>query len=155
MKVVLAAQDWSDIMKPRFEPYDAIEVNGLLKQAQRIEERLEKAQPGYRDAEGSTIGPSHFVTETGGNAPVRTAHYYTNGSTMQTEDVENKGATMEYANVMDGFKDTYPTNESTLASHVNGSDEQSPALAKQVKVTGETNSLDNITESINRLSHRL
>ena len=59
---------------------------------------MEKSEPEYSgQKEGSTVGPSHFVTETGGQ--VRTAPYWTNGNTVEVEDVANKGANKEEVNL--------------------------------------------------------
>ena len=59
---------------------------------------MEKSQPDYTGhKEGSTVGPSHFMTETGGQ--VKTALYSTNQSTIDFDTVANKGATKEEINV--------------------------------------------------------
>jgi len=59
---------------------------------------MEKSVPDYSgQKEGSTVGPSHFVTETGGQT--RTAQYWTNGSTIEVEDMSNKGASQESVNL--------------------------------------------------------
>tara|TARA_A100001391_G_C5028256_1_gene267652 strand:+ start:535 stop:960 length:426 start_codon:yes stop_codon:yes gene_type:complete len=59
---------------------------------------MEKSEPEYSgQKEGSTVGPSHFVTETGGQ--VRTAPYWTNGNTVEVEDITNKGANKEEVNL--------------------------------------------------------
>ena len=59
---------------------------------------MEKSEPEYSSQkEGSTVGPSHFVTETGGQ--VRTAPYWTNGNTVEVEDITNKGANKEEVNL--------------------------------------------------------
>ena len=138
-------------MKPRFEPRSA-QFDELMKKAKKTATRLEKTEP----TEGATIGPSHFVTETGGNTPIRTAHYSTNQSLIKVEDVANKGATMEQSNILEaGFKETYPTNESTLGAHAMGSDENPTGLAKQLGATGEQLRLSNIAKSVDRLSRRI
>lgn len=138
-------------MKPRFEPRSA-QFDELMKKAKKTAARLEKNEP----TEGSTIGPSHFVTETGGNTPIKTAHYSTNQSLIKVEDVANKGATMEQSNILEtGFKETYPTNESTLGAHESGSDESPASLTKTLGATGEQLRLSNIAKSVDRLSRRI
>ena len=138
-------------MKPRFEPRSA-QFDELMKKAKKTAVRLEKNEP----TEGSTIGPSHFVTETGGNTPIRTAHYSTNQSLIEVEDIANKGAIMEHSNMLnDGFKETYPTNESTLGAHEMGSDENPTGLAKHLGTTGEQLRLSNIAKSLDLLSRRI
>jgi len=107
-------------MRPRYSEISP-EVEDLMLKALRLNERIEKAkdkkcskcdkecncdkegymeksQPEYTGhKEGSTVGPSHFVTETGGQ--VHTAPYWTNGNTIESEDVTNKGAKKEAVNL--------------------------------------------------------
>ncbi len=108
-------------MRPRYSEISP-EVEELMLKALRLNERIEKAKDkkdekkdekkegygkmGYMEKsepeysgqkEGSTVGPSHFVTETGGQ--VRTAPYWTNGNTVEVEDITNKGANKEEVNL--------------------------------------------------------
>ena len=110
-------------MRPRYSEISP-EVEELMLKALRLNERIEKAKKcpecgmakmackmgcgkmGYMEKsvpdysgqkEGSTVGPSQFVTETGGQT--RTAQYWTNGSTIEVEDMSNKGASQESVNL--------------------------------------------------------
>ena len=143
-------------MKPRFEPRDE-EFDTMLSKAKEVEDRIAKrsSQPEYKTTEGSKVGPSMFVSETGGNTPIRSAHYTTNNSLIESEDVANKGATSENVDVFGAYNTHYPTNESTLGSHEIGSDEQPPALTKTLGTDGRQNQLDIITKSIDRLSRHV
>jgi len=140
-------------MKPRFEPRDE-RFEALLKGAQELEERMQKAVPMYSQKEGSEIGPSHFVTETGGQT--RTAHYWTNGIVPESTDIANKGATVESSNILDTPGAHYPTSESTLGSHQIGGDERPPALNKNLGVVNDEQwRLGIIAKSIESLSRRV
>lgn len=139
-------------MRPRFEPRDN-KFFDILEKTHKLEQRIEKASPNYTQKEGSTQGPSHFVTETGGQ--VQTAHYNTNHVVPEWEDIKNKGATSEKSNVLDSPSGHYPTSESTLASHEGGSDERAPALTKKLGTDGEQLAMDTIAKSIDNLSRRL
>lgn len=73
-------------MKPRPDPAP------LLAKAIELNERLsalEKAEPGFKP-EKVKDAEEHFVTETGGQT--RTAHFSTNGATIETEDAKPKRA---------------------------------------------------------------
>lgn len=140
-------------MKPRFEPRND-KFFDILEKTQELEQRVEKAQPGFdSQKEGSKQGPSHFVTETGGQ--VKTAHYNTNGTTIESEDVKNEGAKSEKSNVLDSPSGHYPTSESTLSSHEGGDDKRPPALTKKLGTDGEQLAMDTIAKSIDTLSRRL
>lgn len=142
-------------MKPRWEPRDP-QIDVLLKEAKELEARLAKASPDYSDKEGFKQGPSHFETQVGGGDSVRTAHYHTNGRTIEAEDVKNKGATVESSKVLDSATGHYPTSESTLDSHSGGSDGRSEsAFAKTLGTTGDQYRLDLIRKSIADLSRRI
>ena len=69
-------------MKPR---YDAIsyEAAKLLEKAQELEQRIEKAQPGFKSEPMKESVP-HFVSETGGQT--QNQHFTTNQRTLETED---------------------------------------------------------------------
>ena len=141
-------------MKPRYVPRDE-DFDNLIKEAKQLAEKLEKAQPEYTQKEGSEIGPSHFVTETGGNTPIQSAHYWTNNIVPESTDVANKGAISENVNILDGPGAHYPTSESPLGSHQIGGDEQPQSLTKQLGADGEQLRLDDIAESIKKLSRRI
>jgi|TARA_R110000824_G_scaffold87524_4_gene215767 hypothetical protein len=69
-------------VKPR---YDAIsyEAAKLLEKAQELEQRIEKAQPGFKSEPMKESVP-HFVSETGGQT--QNQHFTTNQRTLETED---------------------------------------------------------------------
>ena len=75
--------------------------------------------PDYKQKEGSKIGPSHFVTETGGQT--QTAHYWTNNYGIESEDVKRSEPKPESSKALDNHNQHYPTSQSTLDSHVNDS----------------------------------
>tara|TARA_R110002020_G_scaffold20415_3_gene69955 strand:+ start:2092 stop:2685 length:594 start_codon:yes stop_codon:yes gene_type:complete len=75
--------------------------------------------PNYNQKEGSKIGPSHFVTETGGQT--QSAHYWTNNYGIESEDVKRSEPKPETSKLLDNHNQHYPTNQSTLDSHVNDS----------------------------------
>tara|TARA_R100001129_G_scaffold247_1_gene263 strand:+ start:5286 stop:5930 length:645 start_codon:yes stop_codon:yes gene_type:complete len=75
--------------------------------------------PDYNQKEGSKIGPSHFVTETGGQT--QTAHYWTNNYGIESEDVKRSEPKPESSKALDNHNQHYPTSQSTLDSHVNDS----------------------------------
>lgn len=137
-------------MKPRFEPRDE-EFDVLLKRAKEIEDRIAKtsSQPEYQTTEGSMVGPSMFVTETGGNTPVRSAHYSTNNSLIESEVVKNTGATSENSNVL---SNTWSVNDVDRGV---GSDAQPPAITKTLGTGGEQLKLDTIAKSVERLSRHI
>ena len=139
-------------MKPRFEPRDE-QFQTVLKEANELAERLEKSQPEYTQKEGSEIGPSHFVTETGGQT--QSAHYWTNNIVPESTDVANKGAISETSNILDNPGAHYPTSESTLGSHQIGGDEQPQSLTKHLGTDGTQLKLSGIKSSIEELSRRI
>ena len=142
-------------MKPRFEPRDE-QFETVLKEANELAERLEKAvQPEYTQKEGSEQGPSMFVTETGGNTPIQSAHYWTNQVVPESTDVANKGAISETSNILDSPGAHYPTSESTLGSHQIGGDEQPQSLTKHLGTDGTQLKLSGIKSSIEELSRRI
>ena len=85
--------------------------------------------PNYENKEGSTIGPSHFVTETGGQT--QTAHYWTNNYTLEAEDVKRSVPKGESSKALDNHNQHFPTNQSTLGSHVIDNDTLSTAVSKE------------------------
>lgn len=82
-------------MRPRWEPI-SYEAEKIMERAKSIEDRLEKAQPGFTEEKITDINP-HMVTETGGQT--RTAHYHTNGKTIETDEVKNTGARDEKVSI--------------------------------------------------------
>jgi len=137
-------------MKPRFEPRDE-EFDVLLKRAREVEDRIAKrsSQPEYQSTEGSKVGPSMFVTETGGNTPVRSAHFSTNNSLIESEVVKNTGATSENSNVLGN---TWSVNDVDRGV---GSDAQPSAITKILGTGGEQLKLDTIAKSVERLSRHI
>tara|TARA_R100000388_G_C7142916_1_gene110821 strand:+ start:121 stop:504 length:384 start_codon:yes stop_codon:yes gene_type:complete len=126
-------------MKPRFEPREP-EVDRLLKEAKKLEERIEKAQPNYSgQKEGSTEGYARFE---GQPSQVPTAFYNTNNIVTESEDVANKGATMENSDVLTRTSPYYPTAFSTTGALENFKGGDGPTLSE-------------LKKSIDRLSSRL
>jgi len=125
-------------MKPRFEAREP-EVDRLLKEAKKIEERINKSQPGYdSQKEGSMEGPSRFETQPG---KVPNVFYNTNNVPVAVEDIANKGSISENSNVLD--KPTqYPTAMSDLDYRLNDTGGDGPTLSE-------------LKKSIDRLSSRL
>tara|TARA_R110002012_G_scaffold102414_6_gene241964 strand:- start:8285 stop:8710 length:426 start_codon:yes stop_codon:yes gene_type:complete len=140
-------------MKPRFTPRDE-KFDSLLKEAQQLEERLEKASPDFQQKEGSKHGQTQFMTQSAGKNNVQNHGYMTNNVVPESEDVKNTGAKKENSKILDSFKNHYPNTESTIASHEGGSDER-PAALKKMGTSGEQWRLDTITKSIHNLSRRL
>jgi hypothetical protein len=79
--------------RPTKTSYD---VEKLVEKAISLEKRLKKAEPGFQSEKITDINP-HMMTETGGQT--RTAHFHTNGKTIDTEDVKNTGAQSEKTNI--------------------------------------------------------
>lgn len=79
-------------VKPRYEETSS-EVNKLLEKAIKLEERIEKAQPGYSTTFNTNPGGVEFMAESGGQT--RNVFYNTNQNLLDSEDVTNKGATSE------------------------------------------------------------
>jgi len=76
-------------MKPRWEPISS-EISEMTIKAKNIADRinlLEKAQPGFEPEKIEDINP-HMITETGGQT--RTAHYNTNGKTIEVNDAKKR-----------------------------------------------------------------
>tara|TARA_R100000458_G_C8266125_1_gene241137 strand:+ start:1031 stop:1525 length:495 start_codon:yes stop_codon:yes gene_type:complete len=85
-------------MKPRFESVST-EVNEMLVKANKIKDRiakLEKAQPGFSPEKIDNVNP-HMVTETGGQT--RTAHYHTNGKTIEVNDAKTRKKDAKEVNI--------------------------------------------------------
>ena len=82
-------------MKPRRTNLSR-EVEHFIERTQLLENRIEKAEPGFQTEKISDINP-HMMTETGGQT--RTAHFHTNGKTIDTEDVKNTGSKSEKTNI--------------------------------------------------------
>ena len=141
-------------MKPRFEPRSA-DFDALLKEALELEEKLiEKAQPGYKEKEGATVGPEGFYTVAGGGkANVRNQGYQTNNTPIKVEDVENTGAISEKSNVLDK-NPHYPTAMSTLDSHFNQAGGEGPVM-KSVGGSVERIQVQDLKKSVDRLARRL
>jgi hypothetical protein len=137
-------------MKPRFEPRDE-KFDAILKETKKVAERIEKrsSQPEYKTTEGSKVGPSMFVSETGGNTPIRSAHYNTNNSLIESEVVKNQGATSENSNVLDN---TWSINEINRES---GVVEPRTSVKKTLGTDGRQHQLDTIAKSVKRLSRHV
>lgn len=126
-------------MRPRFEAREP-EVDRLLKEAKKLEERIEKAQPNYSgQKEGSTEGYARFEAQPSG---VPNAYYNTNNVPTQVEDVTNKGAIMENSDVLTRTSPYYPTALSTTGALENFKGGDGPTLSE-------------LKKSIDRLSSRL
>jgi len=141
-------------MRPRFEPRSA-DFDALLKEALELEGKLiEKAEPGYKEKEGSKVGPEMFVTVTGGGKPnVRNQGYQTNNTTIEAEDVKNTGAISEKSNVLDK-NPHFPTAMSTLDSHFNQAGGEGPVM-KSVGGSIERIQVQDLKKSVDRLARRL
>ena len=126
-------------MRPRFEPkHSKLEI--LLKEAKELEERITKAQPNYSgQKEGSMEGYARFEGQPSG---VPTAFYNTNNIVTESEDVANKGATMENSDVLTITSPYYPTAFSTTGALENFKGGDGPTLSE-------------LKKSIDRLSSRL
>ena len=126
-------------MRPRFEPR-LPEVDRLLKEAKKLEERIAKAEPNYSgQKEGSTEGYARFEGQPSG---VPTAFYNTNNVTTEVEDVANKGAISENSNVLTRTSPYYPTAFSTTGALENFKGGDGPTMSE-------------LKKSIDRLSSRL
>lgn len=130
-------------MKPRFEPRDE-KFDALLKETKKVAERIEKTKP----TEGSTIGTSMFTTETGGNTPIRSAHFSTNQSLIESEVVKNQGAISESSKVLDN---TWSINETNRELVV----EPRTNVKKTLGTDGRQLQLDTIAKSVKRLSRHV
>jgi len=116
-------------MKPIYDPISR-EVQILLSKARELNDRVDEVK---KDAtEGSMIGPSHMEVETGGRIAHR-PQYWTNQSTIEVEDITNKGASKENVTMMNNPGANFPTSESTLDSHAVGDDSRPEALSKLEK----------------------
>tara|TARA_R100001129_G_scaffold134210_1_gene95512 strand:+ start:662 stop:1054 length:393 start_codon:yes stop_codon:yes gene_type:complete len=126
-------------MRPRFEPkHSKLEI--LLKEAKELEERITKAQPNYSgQKEGTMEGYARFEGQPSG---VPTAFYNTNNIVAESEDVANKGATMENSDVLTRTSPYYPTAFSTTGALENFKGGDGPTLSE-------------LKKSIDRLSSRL
>ncbi len=142
-------------MKPRFEPRSA-DFDALLKEALELEEKLiEKAQPGYKEKEGATVGPEGFYTVAGGGkANVRNQGYQTNNTTIEVEDVKNKGAMSEYSDVTTRESPYYPTAFSTTGALENEAGGEGPVM-KSVGGSVERIQVQDLKKSVDRLARRL
>ena len=126
-------------MRPRFEAREP-EVDRLLKEAKKLEERIEKAQPNYSgQKEGSMEGYARFEAQPSG---VPNAYYNTNNIPTQVECVTNKGAISENSDVLTRTSPYYPTAFSTTGALENFKGGDGPTLSE-------------LKKSIDRLSSRL
>ena len=117
-------------MRPRFEAREP-EVDRLLKEAKKLEERIEKAQPNYSgQKEGSMEGYARFEAQPSG---VPNAYYNTNNIPTQVEDVTNKGAIMENSDVLTRTSPYYPTALSTTGALENFKGGDGPTLSELKK----------------------
>ena len=137
-------------MKPRFEPRDE-KFDALLKKTKEVASRINKrsSQPEYKTTEGSKVGPSMFTSQTGGNTPIRSAHYSTNNSLIESEDVKNKGAISEKSNVLDTATSINDINREF------GVVEPVTSVKKTLGTDGRQLQLDTIAKSIDRLSRHV
>jgi hypothetical protein len=138
-------------MKPRWSlPDETFET--LLKDAQDLEERLEKSSPDFGgQKEGSKVGPSHFETEVGGGTSVRNSHYNTNGVPIEIEDVKAKKPKKENVNL-----DIHnPQLPSTLSAHL--TEGKGAPLKKAEEIGGNLFRYkeQEIRKSLDKLSRRL
>ena len=142
-------------MKPRFEPRSA-DFDALLKEALELEEKLiEKAQPGYKEKEGATVGPEGFYTVAGGGkANVRNQGYQTNNTTIEGEDVKNKGAISESSDVATRESPYYPTAFSTTGALENEAGGEGPVM-KSVGGSVERIQVQDLKKSVDRRARRL
>jgi len=140
-------------MRPRFEPRDE-SFDKLLKEAKELEAKLiEKGSPDYTQKEGSMQGQERFMTQSAGKDNVQSAHYTTNNSIPEVEDVKNKGAISEKSNVLDK-NPHFPTAMSTLDSHVNQAGGEGPVM-KSVGGSIERIQVQDLKKSVDRLARRL
>jgi len=110
-------------MKPRYDKI-SYEARKLLEKASALEERVEKAQPGFKP-EASKESSPHFVTETGGQT--RSAYYSTNGATLDTEDAPKPKNKKGKENVsMEGLGRKLNPHEGTGAEREDTSGESKP-----------------------------
>ena len=142
-------------MKPRFEPRSA-DFDALLKEALELEEKLiEKAQPGYKEKEGATVGPEGFYTVAGGGKKnVRNQGYQTNNTTIEVDDVKNKGAISENSDVATRESPYYPTAFSTTGALENEAGGEGPVM-KSVGGSVERIQVQDLKKSVDRLARRL
>jgi len=115
-------------MKPRFEPRDE-DFTNLLSKANELAGKVEKAkakrssQPEYTQKEGSEQGQERFMTQSAGKDNVQSAHFTTNNSLIEVEDVKNAGATSEKSNILDKptqFPDAYDNQQSYRVNEEGG-----------------------------------
>ena len=117
-------------MKPRWTECHP-QVNKLVSKAKELEERIEKAGWEGKPTEGSTIGGANLEIETGGRI-VQRPQYWTNQSTIEVEDVTNKGATEtpDPTGMTVAPPHDYGPSGSTLHDHEGGADTTTDALTK-------------------------
>ena len=140
-------------MKPRFEPRDE-KFEKLLKEAKEMEAKLvEKASPDYTQKEGATHGQERFMIQSAGKDNVQSAHYTTNNSIPEVEDIKNAGAISEKSNVLDKNPHV-PTAMSTLDSHFNQAGGEGPVM-KSVGGSVERIQVQDLKKSVDRLARRL
>jgi len=117
-------------MKPRFEPRDEQFVE-MLQKANELANKVEKArssQPEYSQKEGSKQGQERFMIQSAGKDNVQSAHFTTNNSLIESEDVKNAGATSEKSNALDKptqFPDAY---DNQMKYRLNEKGGQGPVL---------------------------
>ena len=110
-------------MKPR---YDAIsyEATKLLEKAAALEQRIEKAQPGFESEKSKEVAP-HFVTETGGQTASQ--HFTTNQRTLEAEDAPKpKNKKGKESVSMEGLGRKLNPHEGTGAEREDASGEAKP-----------------------------
>lgn len=139
-------------MRPRFEPANE-DFERLLKEAKALEERVAKASPDYTQKEGTQHGVERFMTQSAGKDNVQSAHYNTNNTIPEVEDVANKGAISESSNVLDK-NPHFPTALSTIESHLNDAGGAGPVM-KSVGGSKERLTVQDLQKSVERLARRL
>lgn len=84
------------MVRPRYEEASS-EAYELLRKALELEDRIEKAQPGYATSFNTKPGGVEFMAESGGQT--RNVFYNTNQNTLDSDSVANKGAESSSVNL--------------------------------------------------------
>ena len=110
-------------MKPRYEKI-SYEARKLLEKASALEERVEKAQPGFKSEPMKESAP-HIVSETGGQT--QNQHFTTNQRTQETEDAPKPKNKKGKENIsMEGLGRKLNPHEGTGAEREDASGESKP-----------------------------
>ena len=111
-------------MKPRYDEI-SYEARKLLEKAAILEQRIEKAQPGFKTAEPIKESSPHFVSETGGQT--QNQHFTTNQRTLETEDAPKPKNKKGKENVsMEGLGRKLNPHEGTGVEREDASGESKP-----------------------------